>query len=362
MIYSDVNAFISKYINLQPFLIRIVTSLVIVLVGILFRKILIKWIIKLLHKFTKKTKNDLGDILLTTLEKPARVFVLGFSIWLALGILALPIGIQAIVNRLFRTFFIIVLFYFFYKAADYVAIIFENFLHKSEKKISPVLIGLFRNSLKIVVVVIEVFMIIKEWGFDVTGLITGLGIGGLAISLAAKDAASNLIGSVTIMSDRTYDIGDWIQTNTVEGFVEAIGFRSTKIRTFANALTSVPNSIMSNEPITNWTKMGKRRVSFNLNIPLDTPSDKINDLLARIRELLENHQDVNQEYIVVQLSGFEDASLQLVIYYFTKTTAYLNYLEVTEDINIKLIKIFEEIGIQIIPPRRISVDSKKQID
>ena len=190
-----------------------------------------------------------------------------------------------------------------------MAILFGNFVNKSEKKVSPVLTGLFRKSLKVVIIIIEIFMIIKEWGFDVTGLITGLGIGGLAISLAAKDAASNFLGSVTIMADKNYDIGDWIQTDSVEGFVEEIGFRSTKIRTFSNALTIVPNSILSNEPVTNWTKMGKRRVSFNLNIPINTPSEKINDLLNRIRDLLRTMK-VNQDYKVVQLNGFEDASLK----------------------------------------------------
>lgn len=355
MSLNDLITFFNKYINVQPFLIRIILALVIVLLGFLLRKTIIKWVIKVLRKITTKTKNNLGDLILTALEKPAQIFIFGLSVWMALSILALPLTIQATFNRLFRTFFIVVLFYFFYKAADCVAILFGNFVNKSEKKVSPVLTGLFRKSLKVVIIIIEIFMIIKEWGFDVTGLITGLGIGGLAISLAAKDAASNFLGSVTIMADKTYDIGDWIQTDSVEGFVEEIGFRSTKIRTFSNALTIVPNSILSNEPVTNWTKMGKRRVSFNLNIPINTPSEKITDLLNRIRDLLENHEGVNQDYKVVQLNGFEDASLKVLVYYFTKTTAYLNYLEVSEDINIKIIKIFEEVGVKILPPRRILV-------
>lgn len=359
MNFNDIINLVTNYIHVRPTVSRILFALLILIIGLLFRQIFVKRIVKLLLKLSNKTKNNFDDLLVTALEKPARVFIIGLSIWGALSIIGLPILIQTFINRLFRTFFIIVLFWFFYRAADCIAIVFERFINKSEKKAGPVLIGLFRKTIKIVVITFEIFAIIKEWGFDVSGLVAGIGVGGLAISLAAKDAVSNLLGSITIMSDKTYDIGDWIQSEKIEGIVEEIGFRSTKIRTFSNALTSVPNYIMSNEPVTNWSKMGKRRVNFNLNIPLDTPTNNINMLLRRIRELLANHEDVNQEMIAVNLSGFGEASLQIVIYYFTKTTSYLTYLGVTEDINIKIIKIFEEVGVKIIPPRRFAIDTKQ---
>lgn len=350
---------VNNYIYVNPTLLRIIIAFLILLVGVLCRKIFVRWIINILRRFANKTKTNLDDLLITALERPAVIFIIGLSILLALNTLNMPVSIQPTIYRIFRTFFIVILFWFFYRASDSITVIFENFLNKSDKKISPVLINLFSKSLKVIIIVIEIFMVIKEWGFDVTGLITGLGIGGLAISLAAKDAASNLLGSITIMSDKTCDVGDWIQTNSVEGTVEEIGFRSTKIRTFANALTYVPNSIMSNEPITNWSKMGKRRSSFNLHIPLDTPADKITFLLSKIRKLLEDHDEVNQDFMAVNLSGFGEASLEILIYYFTKTTSYLIFRDVTEDINLRIKKIFEDIGIEIIAPRGIIIETKK---
>lgn len=361
MSFDDLFTFVSNYIKINPTLLRIFLALVFILIGILFRHILVNSILKILLKLANKSKTNLDELLVNALEKPALVFILGFSIWCALSILPLPITYNAFLNRLLRSFFIIITFWFFYRAADSTVWIFERYINKADKKSSPVLSGLLRKTLKIIIVVLEIFMIIKEWGYDVSGFIAGLGVGGLAFSLAAKDAASNLLGSITIMSDKSYSIGDWVQTDKIEGTVEAIGFRSTKIRTFSDALVSVPNSIMSNDPVVNWSKMGKRRVNYTLHIPLDTPAEKINTLTSRLKEMLLNHEDTNKDFIVVNLTGFGEATLQIMIYYFTKTTSWVTYLRVSEDINLKVIKIFEELGVIIIPPHRMIVENTRNI-
>ncbi len=362
MFYNDLLYSISSYINVEPIILRIILALLFITLGFILSHIFAKYIIKLLIKLATRTQNNFDDLLINAIEKPAKVLIIGLGIWAAISSFNLPVLFQGFLIRILRTFFIVIVFWFLYRSADCIVWIFEHYINKKDQKVTPILNSVLRKSLKFIIIVLEVFMIIKEWGYDISGLIAGVGIGGLALSLAAKDAASNLLGSITIMTDKTYSIGDWIQAGTVEGFVEEIGFRSTKIRTFANSLISVPNSIMSNEPVTNWSKMGKRRVSFNLHIPLDTPSDKINSLIVRIKEMLTKHDDINQDYIVVSLNGFGEANLQIAIYYFTKTTAWANYLEVTQDVNLKILKFFEEAGVPIIPPRSMVVQNTQMPD
>ncbi len=361
MNFDNLLTFINKYISINPILLSILIALSFVLIGFLFRHIIVRGIIKVLLKLAKKTKTNLDELLISALEKPALAFISGFSIWCALNVLPLPSTFQPFLIRILRSFFIIIVFWFFYRSSDSIVWIFEGYINKANKKSIPVLIGILRKTLKMIIIVLEVFMIIKKWGYDVSGLVAGLGVGGLAFSLAAKDAASNFLGSITIMSDKTYNIGDWVETEKIEGTVEEIGFRSTKIRTFSDALISVPNSIMSNEPVTNWSKMGKRRVNYTLHIPLNTPTEKIIILTSKLKEMLTTHDDINKDFIVVNLTGFGEATLKIMIYYFTKTTSWKTYLSVTEDVNFKVIKIFDEIGVIIIPPHRMIVENTKNI-
>jgi len=354
---KDLFTDISAYIRIEPLILRMIFALLVIVLGFILSQIFAKYIINLLKKVADRTKSNLDDIMIDALDKPVKTLIIGLGFWAAVNLFYLPVELKGFFTRVLRTFIIAVFFWFLYRASDGMVSMFARSINRKDPKITPALSGLFLKSLKFIIILLEIFMIIKEWGYDISGLVAGLGIGGLAFSLAAKDAASNLLGSITIMTDKTYSIGDWIEAGDIEGVVEEIGFRSTKIRTFENSLISVPNSIMSNEPVTNWSKMGKRRVSFNLNIPLDTPADKINSLLAKIKEMLVNHDDIHQDLIIVNLNGFGEASIQVLIYYFTKCTSYANYLKVNEDVNLKILKFFEEAGVPIIPPRSVLIQN-----
>lgn len=343
-------------VNILP---RIIIAIIVLLAGHFLRHVFVKIIVKLLLSITKKTKTEIDDMLVISFEKPAKVLISGLAVYAALLILPLPITVHAFINFLLRLFFIIIVFWFLFRAADIVIYLLEKFINKTEKKANPALMGLFGKTLKILIVTFEIFILISMFGYDISGIVAGFGLGGLAISLAAKDAAANLLGSITIMIDKTYSIGDWIQTEKVEGIVEEIGFRSTKIRTFSNSVVSVPNSIMSNEPVINWSKMGKRRASFRLNIPLNTPSEKIKQLTARIREMLVNDPDILNDNIVVNFESFGEGTLVILITFFTKTTAYQTYLNVVENANLKILGIFEELGVPIaVPSRRIVMENQ----
>ncbi|MFP3359363.1 mechanosensitive ion channel family protein, partial [Planococcus sp. SIMBA_143] len=128
--------------------------------------------------------------------------------------------------------------------------------HKYNVKIDHILIPFFSKALRLIIVAIGISVIAQEFEYDINGFVAGLGIGGLAFALAAKDALANLFGGIIIITEKPFTIGDWIKTPSVEGTIEDISFRSTKVRTFAQALVTVPNATLSNEAITNWSKMG----------------------------------------------------------------------------------------------------------
>jgi MscS family membrane protein len=191
------------------------------------------------------------------------------------------------------------------------------------------------------VVALTISIVAYEWGYNINGFVAGLGLGGLAIALAAKDTLSNLFGGLVIITETPFTIDDWIKTPSVEGTVEDINFRSTKIRTFEQAVVTVPNSTLANEPITNRSRMGKRRITFKLSLDIRTPKDKLLAVAADIRELLADHTEIDKETSLVHFYEFAPSSLDLLLYFFTKTTTYQEWLEVREDINTQILAILE---------------------
>ncbi len=364
MTLNDLLNHISDLTKMNIALLRILLAACILLIGFILRRVFAKYIINILLRLTQKTKTDMIEILIHGFEQPVRTLISGFSIWLALSIFTVPPAIRTFLNLCLRLFFVIIIYWFLYRASDSIIHLLERTLNKTDKKSSPSLISLFSKLLKFFIILMEIFTIINILGFgdDISGIIAGFGLGGLAISLAAKDAAANFLGSITIMIDKTYSVGEWIATEKVEGTVEEIGFRSTKIRTFSDSLVSIPNSIMSNEPVTNWSKMGKRRVNITFQIPMDTPHEKIEMMLEKIRAMLQENEDINQDMIVVNLQGFKNATLEVLMYFFTKTTTWVSYLKVTEAISLKVLHIFEELQIPItLPAQRMIIESRENI-
>jgi MscS family membrane protein len=180
----------------------------------------------------------------------------------------------------------------------------------------------------------------------------------MAFALAAKDTAANLFGSLVIFSDKPFKKGDWILTPNVEGTIESIGIRSTRVRTFAQALVSVPNAVMANSAITNWSEMGKRRIKMRLGLTYSTNTTQMENILKDLREMLKNHSDVHQDTIMVHFDEFQDSSLSLFCYFFTTTTVWSEFLEVRENINLKIMKIVEQNGAAFaFPSQSVYVES-----
>ena len=184
--------------------------------------------------------------------------------------------------------------------------------------------------------------IFQEWGYNVSGFLASLGLVGMALALAAKETAANLFGSLVIFTDKPFKVGEWIKTPEVEGIVENIGIRSTKVRTFAQALVTVPNAVLANSAILNWSRMGKRRINMQLGLTYSTTTSQVEKIVSDIKQMLENHPDIDQDVIHIYFTDFKDSSLGIFCYYFTKSTDWGEYMRVREDTNFKIMKIVED--------------------
>ena len=163
--------------------------------------------------------------------------------------------------------------------------------------------------------------------------------------------------------EKPFVIGDWIAASGVEGTVEDISFRSTKIRLFSQSLVIIPNSMLAGGAITNYSRMGKRRINFYLGLTYNTPENKVKSCVERIKQMLMQHEGIHPETILVYFENFNDSSLDIIIYCFTNTTVWSEYLEVKQDINLKIMSILEEEGVSMaFPTRSIYLEQVNKTD
>ncbi len=317
-----------------------------------FRKIFTKYLFKLLLKLAQKTSTDMLTNIFLAFEAPLRLFFVGIGFYLSLMYLPLDMKSNQLIVQIFRSFLILLIGYGFFNLSATSSVLLKKFGSLLDFKIDEVLLPLLSKLIRIIIVVLIISIVADEWGYTINGIVAGLGLGGLAFALAAKDVIGNLFGGVVIITEKPFNIGDWIKTPSVEGTVEGISFRSTKIRTFAQAVVTVPNSTLANEPITNWTKMGKRRISFHLGVTYSTPKDKLETCVKKISEMLKNHNEIDQEIILVRFDEFSESSLNIILYFFTKTTVWGQYLAIKEDVNFKIMDILESEGVSLAFPSR----------
>jgi MscS family membrane protein len=329
------------------------------LIFLLFRKIVTKYIFRLVMRSLKNTKVHFLTNIFKSFQKPMEWLFIIVGVYASIAVYPYFDHEVLWLTRLVKVAFIILLTWGLVDLSSTSSNLFRKINERTNINIDEILIPLLSRSLQFVVIAISITVILQEFGYNIEGFIAGLGLGGLAVSLAARDALANILGGIVIISEKPFNLGDWILTPSVEGIVEDISFRSTRIRTFADALVTVPNNTLANENITNWSKMGKRQISFTIRISYDTAQDKIKRALERINSLLKGHEDIHQETIFVNLEKYTEDGLEIMLYFFTKTTVWGEYLEVREEINLRILEILDEEGIEIaLPARRLMVDDR----
>ena len=327
-------------------------SIVILLLFILFRNLFTKYVFQLILKLSRKTPTDFFTQIFLSFERPLGWAFIIVGLYVSMDYFPFVEQHNALFLKFLRSMVIVLITWGLFNLSSPTSGILISVNQKINNKIDLILLPFISRTIRVILIAISITIIGQEFNYDVNGLVAGLGLGGLAFALAAKEAVGNLIGGIVIVTEKPFSIGEWILTPSVEGTVEDINFRSTKVRTFSQALVTVPNSTLANEPITNWSRMGKRRINFHLGINYKTTKDQIVRVVRRMEEMLKTHEDIHPDTIMVAFDHYNDSSLDILIYFFTNTTVWAEHVKIKHDINLEIMGILEEEGVEVAFPSR----------
>lgn len=340
----------------QYFLAFIIFTLTFFARGIATR-ILNRWLAPLVERYGSL----IGSRLLTAASQPARALIITVGVYAAIRVLLIRPDAEAqlIVSEEFATHsfqiaVVTIATWMVLRVIDVVSAFYKERAKNDEFPLEEPIIVLLQRAVKTFVIVVGALLVIERMGYSIATLLGGLGIGGLAIALAAQDTLANVFGSLIVFTDRPFKIGDWVKIGDVEGFVEFIGFRSTRIRTWPKSLVTVPNKVMTNSNIENWSAMPLRRVSFRFHIDFDAPPDKVERLVDGIEQVLINHPGVDQGYHLVKFESFTEQGLAIFVYYFTRSTVWKEHLQVRQEVNLEIMRLVHSLGLTFgMPMRRV---------
>lgn len=308
----------------------------------------IAYIIIRMFKIRAKNKKVIKE---SAFYKPLAVFFTIFGIYISIVFLKVPLAITDEAMLIVRKVFAIISVIAFAKglAASFEprSSLVKKMKEKTSKDVEDSMFDFILKIVRAVIYIVAGFIVIALLGINLNGLVAGLGVGSVIVTLAAQDTAKNLFGGLVIFLDKPFIVGDWIEMSPYEGTVEDITFRSTRVRTFENSVVNIPNSIISNSSIINWSKMEKRRYKTNLCLELDTPLEKLDIFQKRVREMLQQREAIYDESIIVKFDEIKDNGINVLVSSYTDSVDYPSYLAEKENINRKIMKILREEHIEL---------------
>lgn len=327
-------------------IITILIAILIFLLLKLFSNILSLFIVKLFN-LKEKNKNKIKQ---KSIFKILNIFFPILGAYLGILFLNLPENIVIVVNKVFKILVIFLTSLAIAKSITTDCGIFNQLNNKLGRKKDDTFLNFLIKLIRCIIYIIACFIIVSELGYDLNGILAGLGLSGVVIALAAQDTAKNIFGGIVILWDKPFKIGDWIETTNFEGVVEDITFRSTRIRTFENSIVTIPNSTISNESLINWSKMKKRRYKENFEIEFSTPLKKLCDTQNKIIKMLEEHPRVLNDYIIVKFDKVTENGYNILINVYTDALTYQDYLTTSENINYKIMDILNKEKVELAYP------------
>ena len=334
---------------------RLALALLVIFLGFLSRRTIRYIFSNVLSNQARRTRAQWDDDLIELIPAPLALVVHVLLWYVAAALLQLPeepVNIRLLLFQGLKVSLAIALLWVTFRLADVLARIMMRLTGKTDTKIDDQLVPLLRKTIKVFLAVTVGVMVVQNLGYSVTSLVASLGIGGLALALAAKDTVANFFGSLVVFTDRPFQIGDWVKFGDVEGTVEEVGFRTTRIRQFDKALVTVPNQTFTSTPIVNFSTRSIRRIKLTVGLTYETSPEQMKTFLSALRDLLKTHQGIDQGFQMVHFNGFGGSSLDVLVYCFTDTTVWTEYLTIQENLMLQIMDIVEEQGLEIAFPTR----------
>ncbi len=339
-------------------------SLIYIFLAFCVSKILDSLTLVWLKKWAERTKTKFDDLLIGLLSGPVKVIV--FVIFLKIGLEVFDWG-TVVNNLLDKGLKIIVAATVTYAVLKLIDLLMgywkERAAIEADRTFDEQLFPIIRKTLKVFVVVVAVLVTSQNLGFDITAAIAGLSVGGLALGLAAQDTVANLFGAVAIFIDKPFRIGDRIQLDAVDGMVETIGLRSTRVRNLDGHLITIPNKTMGNATITNITRRPNIKTVMDIGITYDTPVEKVKRALQILKEVYKEHPKTYD--CLISFNKFADSALNIQVVHWWNSTDYKEYLAGLQGMNLAVKERFDNEGIGFAFPTRtvyIRQDSEWRVD
>ena len=328
----------------------------IILLGLILKRFFSKIISKLFFTLFKRFSQEIKlDTFLGLLVKPIENLLIILVIFLAINQLDYPLDIvvfKRTVNKIVTTItliqvldklFLFLIIYSSFKiilrTIDFISHVFAYRASLTEFKSDDQMVPFLRELCKIITIILGVFIIMGAvFNMNVATIVAGLGIGGLAIALAAQDTLANLLGSFTIFADKPFVVGDLVNVAGYDGVIEKVGFRSTLLRTMDKTLVVIPNKKMIDSPLENLTLRNLRRVKFNVGVLYGTSPDVIRTISEQITEYIQTHKETTEDTLVT-LDSFGESALNIQVLYFIEIVDYNAYMKIKEEINYKVMEI-----------------------
>ncbi|MDJ1479287.1 mechanosensitive ion channel family protein [Cytophagaceae bacterium YF14B1] len=348
--------------------------------GILVSWLLLKNIFSLLLSrviyriIKKRTENLSVTEFIDLLRSPFEAFLTLVVLYTAFSFLRFPwwwnldpitkFGLRFLILKGYQVAIIIVVTWMIMRFVDFFTLVT---LHRAERTKSPIksqLAPFAKEVTKVFLFILGIFVILGAvFSLDVSSIIAGLGIGGLAVALAGKESLENLFASFTIFLDKPFVVGDTVQVGDIQGTVEKVGFRSTRIRTLDKSFLTLPNKMLTDQPLDNLTQRRFRRARYFIGLPYNTPPEKVKAICEEILLAILEHPLTRNEQGQVRFIDFGESSLNILILYFVETVVWEDFNAVKEEINYRIVEIVNKHGVSFAHPTRtifLEVDDKNK--
>lgn len=325
--------------------------LIIILLTFIFSKILF-YIFKTYFKYYAR-KSKLGDAIVNVVSGPLVWFFIIIGFYYATAILHFPGPLQIFFNHITTLAVTAVILYFLLRLGDVlITYSIEPYIKATESKLDDQLLPLFRKTIKVVTILLGVVLTLNNLGYNISSLLAGLGIGGLAIALAAQETIGNVFGSVSIFADKVFEVGDAVKIGEIRGTVKEVGIRSTRIETADGTLLAIPNAKIAVERIENLTQIGIKRVTMTLGLPYEISTKNMEKAIRVMKKILGDsvlEGEIKDDF-VVYFMNFGVYTLDLQVIYSIPTVKYPEYAPIIHRINMQIKEQFDKNKIEFAFP------------
>ena len=321
---------------------------IVVIVGLIVDKIVAWFLTRNVVVWQKK--NPTYSRLDSTVLRPLGLMAMAIIWWIGLGMFGLPDRVLIVLSVAVKLLISISAVWSAFRLVDILDSLMIKKARQTGNKFDDLLVPMISKSLKVFVLVIGIISSADNLNMNVSSLLAGLGIGGLAFALAARDLLGNFFGSLTVLLDRPFQIGDWIVIDDVEGSVEEVGFRSTRVRTFYNSLITLPNAALTTSKVDNMGARRFRRMKTMLGLTYDTAPEKIDAFCEGIRALIQLHPYMRKDYYQVYFNQYNAASLDILVYVFWETPDWNTELRERHRFLLDILRLAKQLGVEFAYP------------